>query len=316
MRIKFWGVRGSIPTPIQSEIISEKIIRALSLAKGVDLSDERAIKTFVDSLPLEIRGTVGGNTACVEVQAESVHLILDAGTGIRELGLALMKHECGQGRGVLHLFMSHTHWDHIQGFPFFPPALVKGNHILIYSPKEDIASKFKSQQVDQDMFPILLTDMNAKIEFIPLTGQEINLGKIKVRYKLMNHPGGCYSYRIEENGRVLVYATDAEYTGLDPAAYRACLDFFQNADVLIFDSQYTFIESVAKAGWGHSTSLKGVDMAIQAGVKRLVLFHHEPTNSDQELRNIITKTETYYELVRGASELDIILATEGLEIEI
>lgn len=316
MWVKFWGVRGSIPTPIHTETISAKIVRALTMAQGADLTDEGAIQAFVQNLPLEIRGTSGGNTSCVEVRTEKVHLILDAGTGIRDLGLALMRDECGRGQGVLHLLMSHTHWDHIQGFPFFPPALVEGNHILIYSPKKDIAQRFNRQQVDQDMFPIRLNDMNARIEFVPLSGQKINLEGVSVSYKLMRHPGGSYSYRIEEDGHVLVYATDAEYSELDPGAYQECLAFFRDADILIFDSQYTFVESVAKAGWGHSTSLKGVDMAMQAGVKRLILFHHEPTNSDEELRDIMTKTETYYELVRGESELEIILAVEGLELDI
>ena len=157
MLVRFWGVRGSLPTPIRSETIRAKIIEALHRAKGVDLNDEEAIEVFVDDLPFEIKGTCGGNTSCVEVLTEKEHIILDAGSGFRELGLNLMSGEFGEGRGSLHVFISHTHWDHIQGFPYFIPAFVAGNRIRVYSPKKDIADRFTSQQIDQDMHPIAVS---------------------------------------------------------------------------------------------------------------------------------------------------------------
>ena len=168
MLVKFWGVRGSIPAPIDKKTISEKLTLALRGAGNVDLGDPQAIEEYVASLPLEVRGTIGGNTPCVEVNTCKHHIILDAGSGLRELGLALMQGAFGRGEGVAHMFMSHTHWDHIQGFPFFLPAYVPGNRFFIYSPKKNIEEKFTTQQIDQDMFPVRLNDMAADLTFVTM----------------------------------------------------------------------------------------------------------------------------------------------------
>jgi len=317
MRFKFWGVRGSIPSPIGTETITAKIIQALSRAKGVDLEDPQAVRNYAQSLPLDIRGTSGGNTPCVEVTTAKHHIILDAGSGLRELGLNLMKGPFGQGRGTAHIFMSHTHWDHIQGFPFFVPAYIKGNRFFIYSPKKDIEEKFTTQQIDQDMFPIRLNDMAAQLKFVTISAEEpLDLGGVNARCILLPHPGGSYAYRIEEKGKTLIYATDGEYKNLDQQSLQRYLDFMADADVLIFDAMYTFDESVSKEGWGHSTSLVGVDMARKTRIRKLVLFHHEPTYTDDKLAEILEKTKSYYSLVRDEGRLEIILAVEGLEMEV
>ena len=316
MRIKFWGVRGSIPTPISSETISVKIRKALKGAKGVDLDDPQAIKDYVASLPAEIKGTSGGNTPCVEVHVGGRHLIFDAGSGLRELGLELMKGQYGQGQGTAHLFISHTHWDHIQGFPFFIPAYVPGNRFVIHSPKKDIEERFTIQQIDQDMFPMRISDMGAKLEFAPISKDGIDLDGVYVDCMELHHPGGSWAYRVRYQDKILVYATDGEYQDLSQEALKPYLDFFSNADALIFDAMYTFSEAVTKEGWGHSTSLVGVDMAVKTGAKRLILFHHEPTYDDAKLKEIVDKTTQYYSVVREYGHLDISLAVEGQELEL
>lgn len=316
MRIKFWGVRGSLPAPVSSAKIVEKLVRALLGAKGVDLDDIFSVQEYVDSLPMEISGTCGGNTSCVEVLAGGHRLIFDAGSGLRELGLQLMKEEFGRGEGELHLFISHTHWDHIQGFPYFVPAYIPGNKIHIYSPKHDIEQKFAVQQMDQDMFPMRLDDMSSDKNFITLSNGGVDVGDVRVDCIGLHHPGGSWAYRIRHQDKILVYATDGEYQDLSQAALQPYLDFFDNADAIIFDAMYTFSESVTKEGWGHSTSLVGVDLAVKTGAKRLILFHHEPTYDDNKLRDIIEKTNQYYTLVREFGQLDILLAVEGEEIEL
>jgi phosphoribosyl 1,2-cyclic phosphodiesterase len=316
MQIKFWGVRGSLPAPVSSERIAEKLIRALNGAKGVDLDDVFSIQEYVDSLPFEIRGTCGGNTSCVEILANGHRLIFDAGSGLRELGLQMMKEEFGQGQGEAHLFISHTHWDHIQGFPYFVPAYIPGNKIHIYSPKLDIQQKFATQQMDQDMFPMRLDDMSSDKEFITMPEDGVEIGDIRVDCLLLHHPGGSWAYRVRAGGKTLVYATDGEYQDLSQEALQPYLDFFADADALIFDSMYTFSESVSKEGWGHSTSLVGVDLSVKTGVKRLILFHHEPTYDDNKLAEIMQKTSQYYSLVREFGQLEILLAMEGEVIEI
>jgi len=316
MQIRFWGVRGSLPTPIRAHQVSEKIVKALSLAKGVDLENEEAVRAFVRDLPFEIQGTYGGNTACVEVRSEGTVIIFDAGSGVRDLGLALMKEHFSEGEGTVHFLISHTHWDHIQGFPYFIPALIKGNKIRIYSPKEDLGQKFINQQSDQDIFPIRLEAMGADIEFVRLTDQKMDIGGVSVSYLLMRHPGGSYAYRLEKDGKALVYATDAEYPKLNQASIQPFLDFFAGADTLIFDAMYTFSEAVAKIGWGHGAAYVGVDMAIRAGAKRLILFHHEPTYDDDKFSEILKKTQTYYQLVREEADLEILVAAEGMVLEV
>ena len=316
MLIRFWGVRGSIPTPLGKEAITKKIIASLTGAKGVDLDDPEAIREYVESLPLCTRGTLGGNTACVDVQTNEHHIILDAGSGLRNLGNSLLAGPLGRGQGTAHFFISHTHWDHIQGFPYFVPAYIPGNRFYIYSPKEDIREKFINQQIEQDLHPVRLDDMGSKIEFVQLDCEGIDLGGVKVSCIALHHPGGSYAYRIEENDKILVYASDAEYKSLTTEALQPYLDFFNNADALIFDAMYTFSESVAKEGWGHSTSLVGVDMAARTGVKRLILFHHEPNYDDEKLEEIVERTASYYSLIRERGHLEILLAVEGLEIEI
>ena len=316
MRVKFWGVRGSLPSPVSTKRITRKIISALSGAEGVDLGDPKAVEAYVESLPLHIRGTAGGNTSCVEVRVAGMRIIFDAGSGLRELGTELMKEEFGQGRGTAYFFISHTHWDHIQGFPYFIPAYIPGNRFYIYSPKRNIEEKFIRQQVDQDMFPVGLREMGAECRFHLMGPEGVNLGGVQIDSVVLAHPGGSWAYRLRTGGKTLVYATDGEYKDLSAKAIQAYLDFFADADVMIFDSMYTFSESVAKEGWGHSTSLIGVDLAVKTGVKKLILFHHEPTYHDVKLNDILDKTKQYYNLVREHGQLEISLAVEGEELEI
>jgi len=316
MRIRFWGVRGSVPAPLTSEMVGAKIEQALHLAREADLSGEGAVAEFVQGLPFEIRGTCGGNTSCVQVQSGDTCLILDAGSGVRDLGLDLLEGPCGQGQGTVHFLISHTHWDHIQGFPFFLPAFVPGNRIIIHGPQQNLAQRFADQQSELEKFPVPLSEMSAEIQFVPLFEPGDEIGGVKVRFRSLHHPGGSYAYRLEAGGRVLVYATDAEYPSVNPADIASYLAFFEGADMLIFDSMYTFSESMAKIGWGHSTAFIGVDLAVAAGVKRLVLFHHEPTYDDAKLKVILDKTRTYYDLVGEGNGLEVVLAVEGLELSI
>jgi phosphoribosyl 1,2-cyclic phosphodiesterase len=312
MFVKFWGARGSIPTPISAAAIKDKITRALQGASGLDLNDPKVVGAYVNSLPFAIQGTAGGNTACVEVITGDQHIILDAGSGLRELGLSLLQGPFGRGQGTAHIFLSHIHWDHIQGFPFFVPAYIPGNRIFFYSPRDDIEEKLKLQQTSPSLFPIKLGDMAAHKEFVTLSSENVRLGDVTVACSRQHHPGDSYAYRIEHGEKSLVYATDSEYKNLGQEALQPHLDFFAGADLLIFDAQYTFAESVAKEDWGHSTAMVGVDMAIKTGVKRLALFHYDPTYSDDKLKEIKDKTVAYCALVPGDNNLEISLAIEGL----
>ena len=316
MKARFWGVRGSIPSPISSAEINDKLLAALAGAQGVDLSDKRAIKEYISSLPPLIRGTVGGNTPCVSIRVGDEWIIFDSGSGIRPLGLELLKGEFGHGRGVAHIFMSHTHWDHMQGFPFFMPADVSGNRITIYSPLPNLEARFRGQQTSE-YFPITLDYMRADINFVQLEENvPVSVAGVQINNILQAHPGRSYGYRLDGDGASIVYATDAEYKDLGEAHTQRYVEFMTDADVLIFDAQYTFGEALQRLDWGHSSSMIGVDMAVRANVKRIILFHFDPTYSDQKVQEILDSTHNYVAMDPTKPRCKIELATEGLEFEI
>lgn len=280
MRITFWGVRGSIPSP------------------GPDTVG------------------VGGNTSCVEVRAGKLLLVFDGGTGLRVLGKTLLK----EMPITAHLFFSHVHWDHIQGFPFFDPAFVPGNVINLYGGNNvsRTLEETLAGQMDHPSFPVHLTDMGAKMNFHDvLEGVPIELDagdgtKAIITSAHGNHPNGVWAYRVDHGGKSVMYATDTEhYAVVDPRLAALA----KNTDVLIYDSQYTPEEYAgtagtggSKVGWGHSTFAEAVKLAKAADAKKLVLYHHDPMQSDAAVA----------EKERRAKELwaDCVAAREGLKIEL
>ena len=320
MRIRVWGARGSIPTPLTPDAIKKKMVQAIiGLGHEVDPTDSSAVQRYVDNLDPLLGGTAGGNTACIEIQAGHDIFIIDAGSGIRELGQVLMDGPCGQGKGKLHLFFSHAHWDHIQGFPFFRPAFVPGNQISIYHAHPyDWEQEVLAEQQHGVFFPVGLSVMQADLKFKRLQPkQNLTIGQVKISSQKMNHPGDAYAYRFEDGHSIFVYASDAEYKAFDEPSLRPYLNFFKGADVLIFDSQYSLKEATFdKADWGHSSALIGVDLARRAGVKKLVLFHHNPTASDEALLQVQAETMDYQAQDSLYSPCEVLVAYEGLTFEL
>ncbi len=313
MKVKFWGTRGSIPTPISPATIEDKIRQALRGAAGFDLSNEEAIERYLQRLPETTRHTVGGNTACVEVRAGQQLLILDAGSGLRLLGYELMKTEFGKGQGVAGFLISHTHWDHIQGMPFFGPGFVEGNRLTFHSPLAHLKEAFAGQQTET-YFPVPLSYMRADIQFHHISIEAwTQLGDVRVYPLKMSHPGESYSYRIEHDGESLVYATDAEYKQMDPDNTQVYVDFFRDADLLIFDAQFSLNDALDRVDWGHSTPVIGAELAHRAGVRRLALFHHDPLSDDRTIYAGLKQAEAY--LAKRNSPCQVVVASEGLEIE-
>jgi len=313
MKVKFWGTRGSIPTPLSPAAIEDKIRQALRGAAGLDLSSEAAIERCLQRLPVTIRSTVGGNTPCVEVRAGQQMLILDAGSGLRLLGQELLKAEFGKGQGAVDILISHTHWDHLQGLPFFRPAFVRGNRVTFHSPHDHLEKAFIGQQ-DATYFPVPLSYLSGDIQFrrIP-AGAWTQIGDMRVYPLRMLHPGESYAYRIECGSASLVYATDSEYKHVTQADTQSYVDFFHNADLLIFDAQYSLNDALDKVDWGHSTSIIGAELAHRAGVRRLALFHHDPLSDDEAVYTGLKQAEGY--LAKRRSPCQVMIASEGLEVE-
>ena len=248
--VNFWGVRGSIASPGESTV------------------------------------KYGGNTPCVEVQAGGEHLIFDGGTGIRVLGQSLLAKTPVQG----HLFFTHSHWDHIQGFPFFIPAFIKGNEFHIYgaiAPDGSTIEKRLNDQMRHPNFPVPLQIMGADLHFVDIgIGEAVKLDSgVVIENALLNHPGQAIGYRVNWNGHAVAYVTDTEHfpDRLDPNV----LALADQADVLIYDATYTDEEyhspKTSKVGWGHSTWQEAVKVAEKAQVKTLVIFHHDPLHDDNFL---------------------------------
>jgi anti-anti-sigma factor len=318
MLVKFWGVRGSIPAPSLANQVQSKIIRALheAAARQINLADSEEINQFVAELPLDIRGTVGGNTACITVETPEGLVIFDAGSGIRELGGALMKREFGRGQGQASIFFTHTHWDHIQGFPFFRPAFVPGNRFTLYC-IHPYVEQVIVDQMKAEWFPVQFDYLSAHLEFKPIKEDEtVKVAGLEISSKPLQHPGTAYAYRIDNGTSSVVLATDGEYKHLSATHTKGYIDFFAGADILIFDAMFSVRESFIREDWGHSSALIGADMARHAGVKKLVLFHHDPVSEDDEVWRLGREAEEYLAQDPGTIPPSVVVATEGLEINL
>ncbi|MDP8241237.1 MAG: MBL fold metallo-hydrolase [Candidatus Hatepunaea meridiana] len=314
MKVKFWGVRGSIATPLTNIELNDKIKKALELALKAGLNAPWQTPQFIEQLPWYIRKTAGGDTTCVEVETGDNRLIFDAGTGIRPLGLNLMRQEIGKPIEA-SILLSHTHWDHICGLPFFVPAYIPNNNITIYGTHSKIEDRIRHQQ-DFEYFPVPLDIMRGIKEFVQLReGESFRIGDIEIDTISLYHPGGCTGYKVSYNGKTIIYATDSEYKELSPEP-KPIIDFFRDADLVIFDAQYTMLENIEKEDWGHSSTIIGIDMALKAGVKKLAFTHHEPTYSDEKLWDIFQKAQNYLELQSEKNDLQLYLAYEGLSISL
>jgi phosphoribosyl 1,2-cyclic phosphodiesterase len=258
--VRFWGTRGSIPTP------GHKTRR------------------------------FGGNTSCVEIRVGELLLICDGGTGLRELGLDLVARD--KPRVEAHLFFSHMHWDHIQGFPFFVPAYAPANELFVYevASGDDRVQRLLHGQMRSEYFPVSFADLGARMLARHFEAGTTQIGAITVRCLEQRHPGRSFAYAFEVEGKKIVYATDSELDLLladpeavlrDPAALRRLpeelVSFCRDADLLIADGQYTDEEYPKKIGWGHARATTVADLAQQAGVRQCAIFHHDPLHTDEHV---------------------------------
>ncbi len=273
MRLKFWGVRGSIPTP--------------------QLENLR----------------YGGNTPCLEVRSDGgTLLIVDCGTGMRMLGKAL-EEEFANRPIHAHVLISHFHWDHIQGLPFFAPLYQKANHFCFYSfelPQAALEEALQGQMAGP-YFPVDMSAMLARREFSEVKEGPFRLDDFTIQARRINHPQGCVSFRIENNGKAVVYATDTEPG--EPSSDRGIRELARAADLLIYDSQYTREQlGREKKGWGHSTWEEGVRVCQDTGVKEMILFHHDPDSNDRMIDKFQEIARSRFANCRAAFEgLEIVL---------
>jgi phosphoribosyl 1,2-cyclic phosphodiesterase len=314
MRIHFWGVRGSLPSPLLPSQIKSKFSSILDRLTPEDLANPESRERFMAGLPPWLFGTVGGNTPCITVHTEnhpSRVLVFDGGSGIREMGIAMFKEKPRPTR--YHLFFSHFHWDHIQGLPFFGPGYDPSVTVDFYSPVMQMERLIRDQ-MSPPYFPVYIEAMGSKKIFHPINGP-VDLEGVKISCKKMNHPGDSYSFLVEDGKRRFIYATDTELTAADFSKDEENTKFFKDADLIVIDCQYTLGEAIEKYSWGHSAFSMAVDFAANWGIKHMVLFHHDPTYSDHKLHNMLQSARWYLERM-SIKGVELTLATEGLEIQL
>lgn len=274
MHVKFWGVRGSTPTPQVQNM------------------------------------RYGGNTSCVEVRINGTLYIFDCGTGFRNLGKHLSaKFQATQEPVSAHIFLSHFHWDHIQGIPFFTPLYESPeNRFLFHATARGLGLKQAVEaQMAEPYFPVEMVQMAAQRQFYTMEEGNLEFDDLKIRTLWLNHPQGCMGFRIETKQGVLVYATDNEPGPED--FDKNVRKLAEGADILIYDAQYLPEEYQARRqGWGHSHWREAVNIAMGGGAKELILFHHDPDHTDACLDSIVHKARCYFPAVRAASE--------GMEIQL
>ena len=305
MRLKLWGVRGSIPVPGPNTV------------------------------------RYGGNTACLELRYGETNrlIIIDAGSGIKHLGDELLRTDLPNGPIRARLFLSHTHWDHIIGFPFFTPLFIPGTELDIYSPanyEERSVEEIIGIQLSYEYFPVRQSELSAKIAYHSLREEILELEEgLTIRTKLLNHPVTCLGYRFEHEGGVIctlfdhepyrnVFPSDPEHPDYDEAAAeegeRAAQEengrireFIRNADYVVFDTQYTQAEYDSKfTGWGHGTYERAIKEAHASGVKNLIFYHHDPLRTDDQLDEMLAG---YRARIKGRTRMNIMMAQEGVPLE-
>ncbi|MGM0589843.1 MAG: MBL fold metallo-hydrolase [Bacteroidota bacterium] len=323
MKIRFWGVQGSVPNPLTTAKLRHKIRSILERSIEEELTSLTDIDEFIEELPLSLNHTTGGNTTCYEIiSSDGQRIFIDAGTGIRKLGNHLM-HANDDTEPEYHLLMTHLHWDHINGFPFFGPAYQEGCTIHIYGVHDYLEQGYQ-RQFHPHNFPIQFEDMSADIQFHVLDeGEPFDLGPFSINTQKLDHPNDSYAYRVTEGENSIVIATDAEYKRLDNDFLKPFIEFYQDSDLIVFDSQYTMKEMLHKAHWGHSSPFVGVDVCLMANIPHLVMTHYDPSYSDDDMNDILARTESFKQHAMKShannfqyDDLDITLAYEGLELDI
>jgi len=320
VRIRFWGTRGSIPVALTAADVRDKLAQALVQASGRTFATYEEAHAFASSeLDFSITHTFGGHSPCVEIElpGSNEYFVCDMGSGARPFGVHVQAKQA-RAPATVNVFMSHVHWDHIMGFPFFTPAYIPGNKLRIYGCHPDLEAAFRRQQ-DPPSFPVNFDYLGAAIEFVRLEpGRRYDIAGLRVTPKLQLHAGDSYGYRFERDGKVVVYSTDSEHKLDSAEETESFVRFFFGADLVIFDAMYSLADAVSvKEDWGHSSNMVGVELCQLAGARRLALYHHEPVFDDQRIAAIEAETRRLESLTRQeAPELEICAAYDGLEIEI
>lgn len=326
LTVRFWGTRGSLPAPLSAAAVRQKLRVALKRADGRRFADSAALEDFLErELEFAVSSTYGGNSSCVQLDPGGDEVVIcDLGSGVRELGQKLLAEHGPQRKRTYNVFLSHVHWDHIMGLPFFAPAYIPGNVIRIHGGHdvEEVMRRALWRQQSAPCFPVDFDKLGARIEFVNLQpGQSYDIAGLTVRVLKQRHSGDSYGYRFSHGGRSVVYSTDSEhqYEQLDESY--PFIEFFRDADLVIFDAMYSLADAVSvKEDWGHSSNIIAVELCQLARVRHLCLYHHEPVYDDAMLDKMLAETRRFEAIARAAADdarpLQISAAYDGLVLRL
>lgn len=324
LTIKYWGVRGSLPsapTPTEWTYHIEGVLRNFFTSGYRDLSQ---ISKYMKTLEEPLVGGYGTATTSVEIRSGKSQILIDGGSGIRNLSEAIMHGTTGRAKGPFHIFMTHFHWDHVIGLPFFTPHFIPGSEIHYYAVQSDLEQLIRGV-FKKPYFPVPFEALKANIHFHILEPRKaIKIDDFTITPYQLDHPDPCWGYKVEAGGKAYAHCVDTEGTRVTREELGLDLPLYQNIDVMYFDAQYTLPELAEKANWGHSAAQVGLEIARREGIRRVLFAHHDPGARPEHVMELKRQTGEYYQSLmskatgshEASKEIIWDFAHEGLEIKL
>ena len=324
LAVKFWGVRGSLPSAPTPQDWSYHIEGVIRNFFNSGFRDPSQITKFVQNMGVPLLGGYGAATTCVEIQSGHTQLIIDGGSGIRNLSERIMSGTTGRAKGAFHIFMTHFHWDHVIGLPFFTPHFIPGCEVHYYAVQPELESVIRGI-FRQPYFPVPFEALKAKIFFHVLEPRKKQtIGDLQITPYKLDHPDPCWGLKVEAGGKSYAHCVDTEGTRVSREELGEDLPLYQNIDLMYFDAQYTLPELAEKANWGHSAAQVGLDIAMREGIKHVLFAHHDPGARVEQILELKRQTGEYYDsreqfAAQNKEKTPTVIwdfAHEGLEIKL
>ena len=324
LRIKFWGVRGSLPSSPTPEEWAKDFENLMGGFFKSGYKEQAHVRSYISSLPISQVGGFGTATTCIEVKSKKAQIIIDCGSGIRNLGEQMMRGPASNGQANIHIFLTHFHWDHLIGLPFFSPIFIAGNRVNFYAVQPDLEQMIRGK-FKRPYFPVGYENLPSDIRFYTLDPRKaLKIEDMTITPYQLDHPDPCWGYKVESSGKSYAHCVDTEGTRSTREALGPDLPLYQNCDLMYFDAQYTLPELAEKANWGHSAAQIGLDIAFRENIKYVIFAHHDPGATTRQIFELKKQTREYYDWrMQSAGTNRITLpnvkwryAYEGLEVDL
>jgi phosphoribosyl 1,2-cyclic phosphodiesterase len=322
LSIQFWGVRGSLPSAPSPVVWKDHFSVILNEYAEALAKSQMTVSNFLAQKSVPQIAGYGAATTCVEIISDQGRLIIDGGSGIRTLSEQIMRGNHGTMKGPHHILMTHFHWDHIIGLPFFSPHFVPGAEIHYYAVQPELPDLIRGI-FHKPYFPVPFDKLPSKIHFHVLEPRvKFQIADLEITPYKLDHPDPCWGYRITSGGKSYAHCVDTEGTRVSAEDLGADLPLYQNADLMYFDAQYTLPELAEKANWGHSAAQVGLDIALREKIKYVLFAHHDPGASLEDVNHLRTQTNEYFQWLEAHQRGEVKhhvewdFAFEGMVVEV